>query len=208
MADNKLVSDWDKFSANLLSNKDDKDILKMFRFVQSKLYQFRLAKHYKPREVLTEAYLRGLYKCKEGEEIRNKLSWIRTTSYNIIRELRREVDKVKFEDLDEVPLSSMREYLSSQEDSSEEDGPNQGMIQAVRLAFSDLSEQDRELINLKVIQELSWKEVHKRLTRAWAEVPTENALRQRKRRAIQRLTKGYTHQLGLLSDEEHSESDD
>lgn len=202
-ANNSFVSDWNIFFSELLLNKDDRDIASLFRFVKSRLYQFRLTKHYKPREVLTEAYLRGLEPCKKGEEIKNKLAWARTTSYNIIREFRRELDRINFEDLDDVPLSSMRAYLSYQENSSSDSSPNEEMLKAIRVAFSDLSFEDRELLNLKVVQELSWKEVHKCLRQCWAKVPTENALRQRKRRAIQRLTEGYTHHISnVASDSE------
>ena len=199
--DTNYVSEWNDFFSSLLSKQEDKDIASLFRFAKVRLYQFRLTKHYTPREVLTEAYLRGLEKCKKGEEIKSKLAWIRTTSYNIIRELRRELDKLNFDDLDEIPLSSMREYLRSQDNYPTEGSLNEEMINAVRLAFSDLSPQDRELLNLKVVQELSWQEVQKRLTQAWAKVPTENALRQRQRRAIQRLTEGYIQPLNKESNE-------
>lgn len=193
---NDSVSGWDTFFSDLLSNSDDKDVASLFRFVKSRLYQFRLTKHYKPREVLTEVYLRGLKKTKQGEEIKNKLAWTRITAYNVIRELRRELDKVKYDDLDDIAPSRMQIYLSSQEVSSSENGFDKEILKAVKLAFCDLSPQDRALLDLKVIQDLSWKEVHQKLTQCWVKVPTENALRQRKRRAIQRLTECYTSHIG------------
>ena len=188
-------SGWRNFFSNLMSSNDDKDIASLFRFVKSKLYQFRLSRHYVPREILTEAYIRGLKVYERGDEIKNKLAWTRRTAYNIIREFRRDLDKHRHDDLDDISMSQAIAYLTSQHDFFSEDGPDEDTLSAMKLAFSDLPMEDRELLNLKVVQELSWKEVRNQLTRCQSKVPTEGALRQRKRRALQRLAEYYTQHL-------------
>lgn len=193
------VSGWHSFFSDLISNNDDKDIASLFRFVKSKLYQFRLSKHYTPREILTEAYIRGLEIYKKGDAIQNKLAWTRRTSYNVIREFRRAVDKHQHDDLDDISMSQAIAYLTCQHEDASDNGPDEDTLYAMRLAFSDLSLEDRELLNLKVVQELSWKQVHDQLTSCWPKVPTEGALRQRKRRALHQLAKCYTHYINHQS---------
>ncbi|NJO65247.1 MAG: hypothetical protein HC836_46240 [Richelia sp. RM2_1_2] len=63
-------------------------------FVLHSLTQFNLSQSYSVTEILIEAYLRGVKKIETGEYIENPLAWIRSTSYNIIRELSKERKKL------------------------------------------------------------------------------------------------------------------
>lgn len=205
MTKNDPASAWRSFFEDLISSHDNKELTSFFRFIQSKLHQFRLSKHYKAREILTETYLRGIKVYQKGDEIKNKSAWIRSTAYNVIRELRRDLDKHRHDDLDEISMPQAIAYLSSQHDSSSEDQPDEDTLSAMKLAFSDLSLEDRALLSLKVLQELSWKEVRNQLNRCWSKVPTEGALRQRKRRALQRLAEHYTHHLTQTGSDRETE---
>ena len=58
-------------------------------FVQRELRNFHLHDLYGIAYILNEAYLRGQQKIQDGVTIKNPKAWIRSTAYNVIRELSR-----------------------------------------------------------------------------------------------------------------------
>ena len=65
----------------------------MLAFIGRTLTQFRLNNSYNPSYILNDAYMRGIKFIESGGRIDNPLAWTRSTAYNIIRELSRELKK-------------------------------------------------------------------------------------------------------------------
>ncbi|MDY6901541.1 MAG: sigma-70 family RNA polymerase sigma factor [Cyanobacteriota bacterium] len=177
----------------LLSSKNPEGCT-IIPFVERSLAQFNLTDSHNSIEVINEAYLRGRRLIKNGERIDNPLAWIRVTSYNIIREYSRERKKFSYleeswvEDKVDLNLVPNEEILSE--------------FKRVNLAFNRLNEQDRELLQLKVIENLTWREIIKYLTKKGVFIDNEPKLRKRKHRALKMLRKIY-HSLKKADTDNH-----
>jgi DNA-directed RNA polymerase specialized sigma24 family protein len=131
--------------------------------------------------LLNEAYLRGISLINKGEVIQKIPAWYRKTIYNIVRELKREQRKsAPFEDYmaDVEPPQMLLEDL-------EDD------LQTLHLAFRSLEAEDRQLLCLKIIENLSWREIRAILRSEGAGDYPEATWRKRKERALIKLRKKY-----------------
>lgn len=161
----------------------------MLAFIKRSLAQFNLTNSYSPTWVLNEAYMRGIKFMAKGEQIEKPLAWIRATAYNIIREQSRE--RNRFLQLEE----SMIEFhvncsLVVFEEIEEE------LFKRVNLAFEKLEPEEKEILSLKMIKDLSWKEIQLHFILQGKEVQNEATLRKRKERALKHLRSIY-HSLEL-----------
>lgn len=152
-----------------------------FVFVKRELRNFHLDNLYQEAWVLNEAYIRGVKRIATGEVIRNPTAWLKGTAYHIIRELSREHQKLAplKEDIPDAPQST----ISSVD--LEDD------FTTLRMAFQLLSPQDQRLLNLKIVENRSWKEIRNILRIEGVGDFPETALRKRKERALIRLRKKY-----------------
>ncbi|WP_373530228.1 sigma-70 family RNA polymerase sigma factor [Nostoc sp.] len=124
----------------------------MLAFIKRSLAQFNLTNSYSPTWVLNETYMRAIKLMAKGEHIDKPIAWVRATAYNIIREQSRE--RNRFLQLEE----SMIEFhvncsLAVSEEIEEE------LFQRVNLAFKKLEPEEKEILRLKMIKDLSWKEI-------------------------------------------------
>jgi DNA-directed RNA polymerase specialized sigma24 family protein len=157
----------------------------MYAFVRRTLRQFCLQHNYREAYILNEAYLRGLRQIQRGQLIRNSPAWLRKTSYNIIRELKRDQQKaVALQDqmleMQSTPVSS-----NVSADDLEDD------LATLRLAFQLLSKSDQKLLNLKIVEGHSWNEIRAILAQQGYGDHDETKLRKRKERALIRLRKKF-----------------
>jgi len=155
-----------------------------FAYIQRLLYQFRLSKAYEVKDIIVEVYARGIKAIAQGQEIQTPQAWIKRAALNVIREFRRCTDKIQYQALDDHPnLASLDEnmlsHLSTQED-----------LRVIQLAFNKLSSSDRNILDLRLIHELSWEDISSRLVPA-DEIANENSARQRGFRALRRLRAAY-----------------
>jgi DNA-directed RNA polymerase specialized sigma24 family protein len=148
----------------------------LFAFLRTQLRCFRLADYYSEHYILNEVYIRG--QSKVGE-IRSLRPWIKGTSRLVIRELARKDTKL-------VHLNE--EYLGEQ---PQEEENWQEHFAALRQALLRLDEMDACLLNLKIVENLSWVEIREvmRVNR-YGDV-SEATWRKRKERALLRLRKFY-----------------
>jgi len=153
-------------------------------YIRRTLLQFRLDGAYEVHDILVEVYTRGRRLIDKGENIHVLSAWTRCTAYNVIRELRRERDKVSdYLDLDNLP-SSKPNYLSELMMADE--------VMAMRSAFEQLNDDSRTILRLRVVEQMSWQDVRKKLaTLKGSETPSENVLRQKCSRALRRLRAIY-----------------
>jgi DNA-directed RNA polymerase specialized sigma24 family protein len=153
----------------------------MYVMVRRSLWQFHLLGIYSEACILNEAYIRGCELIARGEIIRNPEAWLKQTAYNIIREWSRyERKSLPLEEhlLPDLQDSVLPEVL-------EDD------LGTLRLAFQMLETKDQQLLNLKICNGLSWKEIQEMLQLQGQGHLTEASLRKRKERALARLRKKF-----------------
>ncbi len=159
-------------------------------FIDRSLMQFNLATRLEAHEVLNEAYVRGKQFIRSGGIIRNPHSWLKKTSLNIIREMKRKQKKEQPIDPDVVELiSSLRtpgESVVTQDDI----GKNWRALLSALSALDSVDSEGARLLRLQA-EGLSWKEIHARLVKEDGEAPSESTLRQRGCRAKKTLRKIY-----------------
>lgn len=187
----KIAEEWNRFSLKFLELLDSESSSGrlLFVFVRTRLRQFHLEKSYQEAFILNEVYIRAREKIQQGEVIRLPSAWIRQTAYNCIRELSREQRRsVEFQE----------DYL--QEPTFKPLEP-EGLTQDLAImgkALDGLESLDRTLLELKVVEGLSWKEIRALLFKDGYGDYSEDALRKRKERALRNLRNIY-HSLKPLS---------
>ncbi|MEA5595738.1 sigma-70 family RNA polymerase sigma factor [Rivularia sp. UHCC 0363] len=152
-------------------------------FVLRSLTQFNLSQSFSVTEILIDAYLRGVKQIERGEYIENPLPWIRSTSYNIIREHSRERKKLYQLEEDKVEFAMDCSLVGIEEINEN--------LEKVLLAFKKLDEEEKEILTLKIVEKLTWKEILELLEQRGIKFKNETALRKRKERALKRLRKIY-----------------
>jgi DNA-directed RNA polymerase specialized sigma24 family protein len=148
----------------------------LFAFLRNQLRCFHLTDYYSEDYVLNEVYIRG--QVKAGE-IRSLCPWVKGTARLVIRELARK--DAKLVNLDE-------EYLYEQ---SQEEEDWQEHFFALRQALLKLNTRDARLLNLKIVENLSWAEIRDLMRVEKYGDASEATWRKRKERALLRLRKFY-----------------
>jgi RNA polymerase sigma factor (sigma-70 family) len=159
-------------------------------FVRRNLRQFHLTS-ISESDVLTEVFLRAykLIVLGGGVIIRYPGAWVRRTAFNYIRELSR----------DHQRTSSMEFDLPDQESSPLIDQLIlQADIAVLKRALQELDPDEKRLLTLKMIDELSWAEI-KIVLAGEGKIHSETALRKQKERALKHLRQVY-HALRPLSE--------
>lgn len=186
----------DEIFADLLKYNDEIELIlssgsptytSLVTYVIRLLRQYNISGLFSPPYIINEAYLRGENLIrKKRQKISNYSAWLRRTCFNIIRELSRK--EVKYLPLLAEPI----------QDSGKNDVNNvidydfdlDREMMCVKLAFQILEPDDQELLNLKIVDGLSWKEIRKELSIRGIHF-TETALRKRKERALKKLRDNY-----------------
>lgn len=115
------------------------------------LRQYRLSGTYEPKEIIAEAYARGVLKIEQGELIQIPLAWLRSTCLNVIRDFQRKQaksDKPKLDGEVYSPGGVAIDQLLWQED-----------LTAIRVAFKQLNSEDQRILHARIFQGLSWQEI-------------------------------------------------
>ena len=174
--------------------KDNPHAYSTILFIQRCLMQFNLATQYEAHEILNDAYVRGRAFLHSGGTIRNIHSWLKSTSFNIIRENSR---KQKREPLIDPEIAELLPCLRSIEDSilsQEEVNHKWKALMNSLAALTDTDPEGTRLLCLKA-QGLSWKEIQQQLVKEDGDAPSESTLRQKGCRATKTLRKIYHSQI-------------
>lgn len=147
----------------------------LLSYIRRTLRQYGLAGIYNESDIFNEAYIRGITYTLKGEEIKSPKAWMRKTAFHIISELSRDSKRCGLLDHD-CPDNPLVDEEAIDLD-----------LQTVRAALDELSPEDRRIIKLKAIEGLSWKEVQQQLVEIGEVHQTEEALRKRGQRAMQKL---------------------
>jgi DNA-directed RNA polymerase specialized sigma24 family protein len=170
-------------------------------FIQRNLIQFHLAAQFECHDIFNEAYVRGIKLIRSGGIIRNPHAWLKSTCFNIIREISRKQKKEPVLDPELVELIST---LRSTEDSVISDEEIEKNWQAQLSSFKALGSTDPKAARLLCLQAqgLSWKEIRSRLVREDGAAPCEQTLRQQASRAKKTLRKIYHSQTSDWTDKQ------
>lgn len=173
-------------------DKDNPHAYSTIAKVGHHLWQFGLFSYIEPAEILTEAYLRALRAIDQGTQIQNYRGWIRGTAFNIVRERFRQAGNEFSTD----PQAGCFDRLSEPDYCCEDQCDRNFTI--LREAFEKLrvTEPDvAELMNWRIVEELSWTDIEQRLLKRDGKSPSIEALRQRATRAKRKLRRLF-HELG------------
>ena len=188
--------DLDEVFVELLKYNDEIELIlssgsptytSLATYVIRLLRQYKISGLFSPPYIINEAYLRGESLIrKKRQKISNHSAWLRRTCFNIICELSRK--EVKY-----LPLLTEPIEENGKDDinnSIDYDFDLDRQMMCVKLAFQILEPDDQELLNLKIVDGLSWKEIRKELSIRGINL-TEIALRKRKERALKKLRDHY-----------------
>jgi RNA polymerase sigma factor (sigma-70 family) len=147
------------------------------------LRQYRLSGTYDAKEIISEAYARGIIKIEQGVFIQVPLAWLRRTCLNVTRDFKRKqikIDKPKL-DGEAYSLGGVAiEKIMLNED-----------LKAIRLALEKLSVEDQNILQARIFQGLSWQEIGDSLLSANALPVKPGTARQRGSRALVKLRQHY-----------------
>lgn len=176
--------EWHRFNCECLEllRPNNSNGIVLLAFLKRLLKQFRLNGCYTEMYIFNEAYVRAYKLIKQkGEAIKNPLTWLKKTGCNIIYELsRKQQTSVPFEEANQVHLDF----------NPISDEVLEANWEKVKAAFQQLSIEEQRLINLKIVQGLSWREICN-IYHQEGQPYKEEALRKKKERIIKKLRQIY-----------------
>ena len=155
-----------------------------------------------PNEVISEAYIIGQQLILDGESIPNIEAWMRTTTWNLIRNSSRkhQREQKKYKSLSSPVSNSsdieLKDILPSKEepnnvytlaDKQAAEREKRKKHNRISKALETLNTEDQEILKLKLVEELSWQEIAQRLCSGQKLA----SLRQKGSRAKKKLEKAY-----------------
>ena len=167
----------------LLLQPQSSEARSLMAFIRRSLRQFHLHGLYSDIDIFMDAYLRGADHVSNPDkpDISSVYPWMRSTAYNVIRELSRECRQRPCEFNDVVEQHQHRHW--GNDEYAELQSCLERQIRQVVQALKILSREERRIIYLRILEQLSWQEVQQRLVEEYGESPSKLcALRQRGRR--------------------------
>lgn len=168
-------------------------------FIQRSLMQFHLASQFEAHDIFNEAYMRGIQLIRSGGSIRNHHAWLKSTCFNIIREISRKQRKEQLLDPELVELIPALRGIEDSVISQDDLEKNWQALLSSLEALHSTDPKGARLLRLQA-QGLSWKEIHSQLVQEDGEAPCEQTLRQQASRAKKTLRKIYHSQTSDSAD--------
>ncbi|MBW4652085.1 MAG: sigma-70 family RNA polymerase sigma factor [Kaiparowitsia implicata GSE-PSE-MK54-09C] len=156
------------------------DARSFFASITNRLRQFRLLDTYEVREIIAEAYARGVKYIDAGHGIDIPVAWLRRTCFNVIFEFRRKQDKLEHPRINDEPVDDAFSELIFDED-----------IRAIRIALTQLSDEERTILCNRVLKRQAWQEIGQAMSTQDGTALSANAARQRGYRVLQKLRHLY-----------------
>lgn len=171
--------------SNISENKEIKGILP---FIKRTLEQFQLDHDYDQYDVFLESYKRTKVAIIRGKFISNMPVWLKRTSYNIVREWRK--DKNRQEKIVQYLLNGNDTvYLDEDKLVDYAVGRN---LEILINEVKALERKDYSILYLRIIKEYSWKEIGEYLFENELEMESnpkkrEEKLRQKGKRIMEKI---------------------
>ncbi|MDJ0708434.1 MAG: sigma-70 family RNA polymerase sigma factor [Leptolyngbyaceae cyanobacterium MO_188.B28] len=166
-------------------NPENPDPYSTIPYITRTLRQFHLSSRIEAGDILFEAYMRGKTRLRKGTIIRDARAWLRVTAFNIIREKYRKLKLQPPTDpdlLDFISKASEQGWISQTFINSRIDT----LWEALDI-MKKIQPENAELLHLKYIDGLSWREVRDLLAANGNTLVNEETLRKRASRAIKQL---------------------
>ena len=164
-----------------ISQKGNQSTLNFWVSVEAEIRRFGLARSLSAATVLNESYMRCVKAIDRGRVIHNYSAWLRLTCRYIVKEKKRHQQRdVQFDLLESILFD---------DDDSEASSQTHGDCDKTQLkrGWKQLTPLDQTIIELNVIQGLSWQKVQQSLQENGLGTFSLPALRKRKQRALERL---------------------
>ncbi|MBD2343636.1 sigma-70 family RNA polymerase sigma factor [Anabaena subtropica] len=175
----------------LLLNSESSSAHSLLAFINRSLAQFNLSNYDSLTEVINEAYIRGVRLLSAGEKIEHPLAWIRVTAYDIIRKQSREF--IKFSPIEESHVMRIDQEFNNNISTNDNES-----FKKLHIALGELNPDEREILILRNVKNLSWKEIQLYLLSKGKEVKNEAILRKRGNRALERLRSIYNSMESMI----------
>jgi len=185
----------------LLLQPQSSEARSFMAFIRRLLNQFHLDGLYSDIDIFMDAYLRGVDHVSNPDkpDISNVYPWMRSTAYNVIRELSRECKQRPCEFSDAIEQHQQRQWKA--EEYAALQNCLEERIQQLIQALSKLTDSEYRIIHLRVIEQLPWQDVQHRLVEEYGEAPSKlPALRQRGKRTLNQLREVF-HELDASSEQ-------
>ncbi|MCG8368690.1 MAG: hypothetical protein MJA27_35820 [Pseudanabaenales cyanobacterium] len=166
-------------------NPENPDPYSTIPYITRTLRQFHLSSRLEASDILFEAYMRGKMRVRTGTIIRDARAWLRATSFNVVREKYRKLKLQPPTDpdlLDFMSKATEKSWISQTLINSRIDT----LWEALDI-MKQIQPENAELLHLKYIDGLSWREVRDLLAAKGNALVNEETLRKRASRAIKQL---------------------
>lgn len=181
-----------------IARRKSPDAYSFITSVERQIRQFKLDGTISVEVLLNEAYLRAIAYLDQGGIINNPKAWLRKTIFNIVREQSRQRKRQQPTDpqshILEIEAPETAELLSEELFESQEQLPLADRWRIFQEALEELltcyPEQSR-ILQLRLIEKLSWEEVRQVIMDAEGDAPALPTLRKQGSRAKSLLRQLY-----------------
>ncbi|MBD2179416.1 sigma-70 family RNA polymerase sigma factor [Pseudanabaena sp. FACHB-1998] len=137
-------------------------------------------------DILQEAYLLAQIVINP---IVNPEAWIKSTSLNIVRKMIKQKDSHEITELDNTLLSSIpyKDYQNMESEILIKGHPISIYKTDLRKAWNNLSQRSQRILYLRLIDQLSWKQIATVISSEESKSISEDKMRQSGRRALSKL---------------------
>ena len=177
----------DNFMDEVLSSQRASRPHRLFFLVERWLRQFHLDSKVDSSEILVEAYMRTRSRVIKGVNIERFPAWFNRVSFKIIQEYSK---RKKYRDLLNQRLIRSGQHFT--EDITDQNDPEHPNIEALLKSLEELKEEELEILNLRIIQGLSWKDVRDYWCKIKGKDISESTLRKKGERALSHLRDVFT----------------
>jgi RNA polymerase sigma factor (sigma-70 family) len=143
-------------------------------------------------EVFQEACFRAFRAIDSSRLINDLEAWFNVVSLNIIREMSRDRKRFLLEEISDDYISSLQIMDLADSEINEviiNDRPMSLCVEKLSKAWEEMPLEQQTLLDMRILQEMTWKEISDKLTEITAEPVSESTVRQRGNRALSSLRK-------------------
>ncbi|MBE9068610.1 sigma-70 family RNA polymerase sigma factor [Leptolyngbya cf. ectocarpi LEGE 11479] len=182
------LAQLDDFISEVMSSRDNSRPHNLLLLIDRWLKQFHLSSRIDCSEILTETYFQARSEIRDkGVHIEKLPAWFKTVSYRMIRDLSK---KAKNRNRATQRLSRHNEHFT--ENVIHLNEFDHTSIEALLEASAKLKEEELQILKLRIVQGLSWKEVKHRWIAETGKDISEAALRKKGERALKHLRGEFT----------------
>lgn len=187
----KQIESLDAFVQDILSENWDKDTRKTFLFIKRTLNQYHLYGKLQESDICIDCYVRVRKKIESGEWIKNMPAYFNRVCFNIVREHSKEQKKTE-----DLCNRLVHNCFGVSQTNGQKYSLNYGDNSVLLKSLAALNDENREIIELRIVEELSWKEISDHIRKYRNKELPVDSLRKRGERTLKRLREAYGLEAG------------